>query len=187
MTADEMIDQNARIAEEQRQGEIFYRAIVEAYADYDYEALGRAVVDRFNAAADGFQVVQSLLMTDPRAVAAAISAVIPGIIERIRQVEVEGWATAHDDAHVNGELARAAASYAISSQAEDGWRSGVICPLWPWSEDWWRPSNGPRDIDKAIALLIAERERLARRPKMADAIDAARALLDAREHNEVPE
>lgn len=30
MTANELIDQNARIAEERRQGEIFYRAIVAA-------------------------------------------------------------------------------------------------------------------------------------------------------------
>ena len=37
------------------------------------------------------------------------------LTERRRQVEAEGWTTAHDDEHEDGQLAAAAASYAVAS------------------------------------------------------------------------
>jgi hypothetical protein len=41
--------------------------------------------------------------------------------ERRRQIEAEGWSAAHDDQHVNGELAGAAAAYALlRSQVDPG-------------------------------------------------------------------
>lgn len=38
--------------------------------------------------------------------------------ERQRQIEVEGWTAEHDNAHPNGELAKAAACYANPSLKE---------------------------------------------------------------------
>ena len=36
--------------------------------------------------------------------------------ERRRQIESEGWTEEHDDKHVNRELSRAAACYALHTQ-----------------------------------------------------------------------
>jgi hypothetical protein len=33
---------------------------------------------------------------------------------------------------------------------------------WPWSQDWWKPTNPRRDLVKAGALIAAEIERLDR-------------------------
>jgi hypothetical protein len=73
--------------------------------------------------------------------------------ERRRQIEIEGWTPSHDDAYRNGELARAAACYAIGS-----------CPtgLWPWHEKWWKPGDRRRDLEKAGALIAAEIDRIDR-------------------------
>lgn len=90
--------------------------------------------------------------------------------ERQRQIEVEGWTPEHDDRHAPGELATAALCYAsIASLQLAGVpvdldripNNGGIC--WPWSGKWWKPSPDPsRNIEKAGALLAAERDRLAR-------------------------
>lgn len=97
--------------------------------------------------------------------------------ERQRQVEEEGWSLAHDDEHGDGELATAAACYALepSERAMEGghWTYGGRDPelskwvgsrpqLWPWRADWWRPSSRRRDLIKAAALIVAEIERLDR-------------------------
>jgi hypothetical protein len=73
--------------------------------------------------------------------------------ERRRQVEEEGWTAEHDDAHDDGELARAGAAYAAFSYA-----------LWPWDRSWWRPEPGDdiRRLVKAGALIVAEIDRLQR-------------------------
>lgn len=81
--------------------------------------------------------------------------------ERERQISQEGWTTAHDDSHSTGELAAAAACYAFGEMLVDE-ASG---PVWPWSEDWWKPSwpiDRRRDLVKAGALIVAEIERLDR-------------------------
>jgi hypothetical protein len=83
--------------------------------------------------------------------------------ERARQISVEGWTPDHDDAHNRGELARAAACYALSASLRDAARASKWWPsLWPWSQSWWKPTNRRRDLVKAGALLLAEIERLDR-------------------------
>ncbi|WP_224792179.1 hypothetical protein [Pseudomonas aeruginosa] len=84
--------------------------------------------------------------------------------ERRRQVEAEGWTPEHDDAHSHGEMARAAACYALagSSAPNDGTAALLVSLAWPWDEQWWKPSTARRDMVKACALGLAEIERLDR-------------------------
>ncbi len=84
--------------------------------------------------------------------------------ERKRQVEVEGWTPEHDDAHSHGQMARAAACYALagSSAPNDGTAALLVSLAWPWDEQWWKPSTARRDMVKACALGLAEIERLDR-------------------------
>lgn len=75
--------------------------------------------------------------------------------ERARQIEVEHWTPEHDAEHASGDLARAAACYALP----EGWRSDDI---WPWHPGWWKPSPDDRirELVKAGALIAAEIDRL---------------------------
>ncbi|HFH3202573.1 TPA: hypothetical protein ACGJTN_002771 [Pseudomonas aeruginosa] len=84
--------------------------------------------------------------------------------ERKRQVEVEGWTPEHDDAHSHGQIARAAACYALagSSAPNDGTAALLVSLAWPWDEQWWKPTSARRDMVKACALGLAEIERLDR-------------------------
>ncbi|WP_430256490.1 hypothetical protein [Neorhizobium sp. DAR64872/K0K18] len=87
------------------------------------------------------------------------------IAERRRQFEVEGWTPGHDDAHSDGEMARAASCYARSAAIRGSDRKAMafVLPLnWPWSREWWKPTDSRRDLVKAGALIIAEIERLDR-------------------------
>lgn len=125
--------------------------------------------------------------------------------ERRRQVEVEGWTAAHDDAHAEGAMARAAAAYAYAGSLTDpqdrfllrrqakpvpeARRSGVraiVEALWPWAWSWWKPGRAPlpqageedRDLERAGALIIAELERRDRARQRDD--DAAWASMAGR-------
>lgn len=84
--------------------------------------------------------------------------------ERKRQVEAEGWTPEHDDAHSHGQMARAAACYALagSSAPNDGTAALLVSLAWPWDEQWWKPSTARRDLVKACSLALAEIERLDR-------------------------
>lgn len=81
---------------------------------------------------------------------------LPGLqkitAERKRQIAIEGWTPDHDAHHRKGELARAAACYALGGRPPG---------LWPWSDDWWKPSTPERNLEKAGALIAAEIDRLA--------------------------
>ncbi|MBB2698904.1 UNVERIFIED_ORG: hypothetical protein GGI66_003581 [Rhizobium esperanzae] len=112
--------------------------------------------------------------------------------ERRRQIGAEGWTPAHDDEHSAGEMAGAAACYALHGvtyriperpakyeavadarkEAEKG-MEGIKAAVklafgdrpparWPWSDEWWKPKDRRRDLVRAAALLIAEIERLDR-------------------------
>ncbi|OKP28414.1 hypothetical protein [Serratia fonticola] len=95
------------------------------------------------------------------------SALADVITERQRQVSAEGWTLGHDDTHENGELALAAAEYAIQA-AVAPWDDDVEYAdhepgnFWPWDATWWKPTNQRRDLVKAGALILAEIERIDR-------------------------
>ncbi len=84
--------------------------------------------------------------------------------ERRRQIEAEGWTPEHDDEHSHGQMARAAACYALagSSAPNDGTAALLVSLAWPWDEQWWKPTSARRDLIKACALTLAEIERLDR-------------------------
>ncbi|RUU99430.1 ead/Ea22-like family protein [Mesorhizobium sp. M6A.T.Cr.TU.017.01.1.1] len=87
------------------------------------------------------------------------------LAERRRQVEGEGWTPEHDDAHANGELANAAACYALGATVSKlKWGHKSPPAIWPWRKSWWKIEGGARRmLVKAGALIIAEIERLDRR------------------------
>lgn len=84
--------------------------------------------------------------------------------ERRRQMSEEGWTPEHDDAHDEGELARAAACYALPSRFR---RGGIVISgtyVWPWANHWWKPTpdDRVRELVKAGALIAAEIDRIQR-------------------------
>lgn len=91
------------------------------------------------------------------------------LAERLRQVTEEGWTAEHDDRHDSGEIAIAAACYAIHGVGGDVsmWPRAAKLGLWgalrwPWDWSWWKPKDRRRDLVRAGALIIAEIERLDR-------------------------
>lgn len=92
------------------------------------------------------------------------------IDERLRQQQDEGWTPKHDDKHSKGEMAVAAACYALPAdhremrEGEPGHRT--FTPprprFWPWASSWWKPTDRRRDLVKAGALILAEIERIDR-------------------------
>lgn len=98
-------------------------------------------------------------------------ALTPGILaahcERQRQISEEKWTPEHDDHHDQGEMTFAAICYADSETlliAGIPFRSVAQTPKgWPWDADWWKPGPSPkRNLEKAMALLAAEWDRLDR-------------------------
>lgn len=76
--------------------------------------------------------------------------------ERRRQIEVEGWTPEHDDVHARGQMAQAAACYAL-------FNTYPTPTMWPWGPAWWKPTeNHRRNLVRAGALILAEIERLDR-------------------------
>lgn len=85
--------------------------------------------------------------------------------ERRRQIEAEGWSAEHDDCHKNGEMAGAAACYALlRSQVDPATVMGedLIRQIWPWYPEWWKPRDRRTDLVRAGALIAAEIDRLDR-------------------------
>lgn len=90
------------------------------------------------------------------------------INERERQID-KGFTAEHDDQHRDGSMAYAAGAYLTAGSA-------YLLPFdlkevaldaaeewWPWEPEQWRPADTAiGNIDKAIALLLAERERMER-------------------------
>ena len=92
-------------------------------------------------------------------------ALIKALEERHRQVNEKGFDAANDDAYAPGVLASAAESYARAACWTQV-RTDELPPpptIWPWHDSTWKPSADPkRNIEKSIALLIAEYERIVR-------------------------
>lgn len=95
-------------------------------------------------------------LTPPAQPGAETSGIAAIAAERRRQVEAEGWTSEHDDQHEYGEMAAAAACYALSSDPDH------LELWWPWISKWWKPTNRRRDLVKAGALIAAEIDRLDR-------------------------
>lgn len=116
--------------------------------------------DRAWAAGIGAKLVE--VFDDAQAPAAAGDGLTPAardvLAERQRQISVEGWTTARDDAYDDGQLAEAAAVYALHSTNY----AGGLPKDWPWARKWWKPGPTRRMLEKAGALILAEIERLDR-------------------------
>lgn len=88
--------------------------------------------------------------------------------ERMRQIGDEGWTPEHDDAHHrHGELAGAAACYALAAcdpPAKDVMAAvtAATITVWPWDTAWFKPGDKRTALVKAGALILAEIERLDR-------------------------
>lgn len=89
--------------------------------------------------------------------------------ERRRQVEAEGWSAEHDDARRTGEFTEAAIAYYLSGTSGVQMSSATGAPVnWPFSPAWWKPHGKRRDLVRAGALILAERDRLQRLEPNAD-------------------
>jgi hypothetical protein len=90
------------------------------------------------------------------------------VAERWRQQSKEGWTLEHDDEHTDGQLAMAAACYAVAAawQADGSELRPTLettgMPEWPWDIEWWKPKDARRNLVRAAALMVAEIERLDR-------------------------
>lgn len=83
--------------------------------------------------------------------------------ERERQMSVEGWTAEHDDKHARGDMAKAAACYALNAGRAPEYKDNeFIRSYWPWDWKWWKPRSSRRDLIKAGALIVAEIERIDR-------------------------
>ncbi len=89
------------------------------------------------------------------------------VAERHRQLRQEGWSATHDDEHVDGSLATAAACYAAWEPIY-GYSplSGMhrYIEMWPWQDidDKREKHTRRRRCIIAAALLVAEIQRLDR-------------------------
>ncbi|WP_174804387.1 Lar family restriction alleviation protein [Martelella limonii] len=91
--------------------------------------------------------------------------------ERYRQIYSEGWTPEHDRQWSQGELAVAGAAYALNTADDtDGPHPRMISTeIWPFADEWWKPTSRRCDLVKAGALILAEIERLDRAEKGGDA------------------
>jgi len=126
------------------------RASGSALRHYHLPSMREAI---FDAARDGIE----------RARAEGLPAAARDVLaERRRQIEAEGWTPEHDDQWYCGEIAEAAASYAMASTYYHADPYVAVLSIWPWSRSWLKPTNRRRDLVKAGALILAEIERLDR-------------------------
>lgn len=111
-------------------------------------------------------IVAALRTSPPEPASGLPQSAVDVLAERQRQITAEGWTPEHDDKHDRGELANAAACYAIGSRLGFGmsWKEEIIERFWPWAFAWWKPSTPRRNLVKAAALILAEIDRLDRLP-----------------------
>lgn len=92
--------------------------------------------------------------------------------ERQRQITAEGYDHAHDDAHEDFELSRAASVYALFAampalDRDFALRHGPHLYganiVWPWGREHLNLTTRRADLVKAGALILAEIERLDRK------------------------
>lgn len=88
--------------------------------------------------------------------------------ERRRQFYQEGYDSEHDKVHVNGELADAAAVYALTDKTRDKYlykmtgNNANVPTIWPFEPSFYKPTpdDRVRQLAKAGAMIAAEIDRL---------------------------
>jgi hypothetical protein len=138
------------------------RAVLLAFADRVEEAKDQPIPVAHTAAAL-FREIAAHPVTKAASDGVALTAAARDVLaERQRQVSAEGWTPEHDDEHDIGEMADAAASYALHAS---GWTETIPGGIWPadWSQKWWKPTTPRRNLVKSGALILAEIERIDRR------------------------
>jgi len=70
--------------------------------------------------------------------------------ERLRQICKEGWTPEHDEEHTDGELARAAAAYALHGLSPEGHEHAIRGLAVREFEDAWGETIGPRNHNLVI-------------------------------------
>lgn len=90
---------------------------------------------------------------------ASVFAIADIAAERVRQIDKEGWTPAHDNQHGLGEMAKAAAAYAIAPHTSTKHEYSLRPSFWPWGQQWWKPGSPHRNCVRAGALLVAELAR----------------------------
>jgi len=151
----------------------------------DYRELERELAEekgrrqRWQKLADQRAIEVADLRTSAPAPSSAIKptrAAADVLAERQRQVEKEGWTSEHDDGHVDGGMAVAAACYALDAaqqitEEHHTWSERYVAvakELWPWDAEWWKPKDPRRDLVRAAALIVAEIEKLDRASARSD-------------------
>ena len=103
--------------------------------------------------------------------------------ERQRQLDVEGWTPEHDDRHDDGSLLRAAVFYFQHGARKDfplHYEKDGAPTGWPWDAKWWKPKTPRRDLERAGALAMAERDRLRRLHRRTEpALHKLRLIINA--------
>lgn len=105
------------------------------------------------------RVLRSLAAPAAPAVDALSQAARDVLAERQRQISAEGYEPEADQMYEAGELARAAATYALLATGDDGWR---VEDNWPWGMSTLKRAEPRRMLEKAGALILADMERLDR-------------------------
>lgn len=79
--------------------------------------------------------------------------------ERTRQIVEKGYTAEHDDEHVDGEIADAAACYANTINSND-----ELIPFWPWEPEYFKKEEHDRkqQLIIAAAFINAEYDRIVR-------------------------
>lgn len=82
--------------------------------------------------------------------------------QRMKQTLSKGYDAAHDDQHTRGELALAAACYAITTNDISD-KHLIKATIWPFEREFWRPKGTRHNLEVAAALIVAELARLQRK------------------------
>lgn len=84
------------------------------------------------------------------------------LAERERQITECGWCHQHDDKYRLNELERAADCYATFPDTREINPETNAPYEWPWDPMWWKPGDRERELTKAGALYLAQKERYIR-------------------------
>ena len=74
--------------------------------------------------------------------------------ERLRQIEVEGYDAEHDERETWDVFASAAISYIVA-----GLNPEMAMDFWPWDEEYYKPKDTLRNLERAGALIAASIDR----------------------------